>query len=128
MRLSTALCGVGGGWWCGNRGYAARVCPRLVGSVDTGLEKLIHEDVIAFVKGVLRERQEISSLFQGNHRGGAETAERDAEAADSPRLSQRSLLLRGEVLTSPAFLISCCRITQKREVSFLRPLGLVRRF
>ncbi len=62
----------------------------------------------------------------GIHRGGAENAERDVEGAHSPRLSQRSLRLRGEVLTSPAVLISCCPVTQNGRLVFYASLGATR--
>ncbi len=42
----------------------------------------------------------------------------DAEGAYSPRLFQRSPRLRGEVLASPAVLISCCSITQNGKLFF----------
>ena len=44
--------------------------------------------------------------------------ERDAETAYSPRLSRRSLRLRGEVLTSPAVLISRRCINQNGKLFF----------
>ncbi len=66
--------------------------------------------------------KEIGSFFEGVHRRVAEIAERDAEEAYSLRLSQRSLRLCGEVLASPAVLISCCRITQNGKVFFYASL------
>ncbi len=67
----------------------------------------------------VRRRRKIKFPFSREFTAESQRPQRGTQReAYSLRLSQRSLRLRGEVLTSSAVLISCCRITQNGNLFF----------